>query len=428
MQRRRFLGMTAAGAATAALAPALTACGSGGPGSGTKKLKLIAADYGDNPSNSSKKYWDALVRDFEDQHSKIKVDVEVYSWTEVDKKVADLVAAGKAPDLAQIGAYADFAAAGKLYSADQLLTVPTQAEFIASIEKAGEVHRVQYGMPFVSSTRLLFCNKELFDKAGIAKAPETWDELQAAAKKLQANGVKIPFGLPLGPEEAPAETMMWFLAAGGGYTDANGVYTIAHDENVKALEWLRDELVAKKLTGPLDPARTNRQDVFDAFCKGDVGMLNGHPTLMQQADAKGIKYITAPLPGIKGKSKSTMGVADWMMAFKQNGNRDQIGAFLDFVYSTKNVLDFTGQYDLLPVTASASAKMAADSGRKRLRPFLDQLESAEFYPADKTSWAAVSKAIKEKIGSTVKTGGDPNSVLSEIEREANSLETASQGH
>ncbi|MEV6674105.1 extracellular solute-binding protein [Streptomyces sp. NPDC051162] len=419
--------MTAAGAATAALAPALTACGSDGPGSGTKKLKLIAADYGDNPSNSSKKYWDALVRDFEDQHGKIKVDVEVYSWTEVDKKVADLVAAGKAPDLAQIGAYADFAAAGKLYSADQLLTVPTQAEFIASIEKAGEVHRVQYGMPFVSSTRLLFCNKEHFDKAGITKAPETWDELQAAAKKLQANGVKIPFGLPLGPEEAPAETMMWFLAADGGYTDANGLYTIAHAENVKALEWLRDELVAKKLTGPLDPARTNRQEVFDAFCKGDVGMLNGHPTLMQQADAKGIKYITAPLPGIKGKSKSTMGVADWMMAFKQNGNRDAIGTFLDFVYSTKNVLDFTGQYDLLPVTSSASAKMAADPARKKLKLFLEQLESAEFYPADKTSWAAVSKAIKEKIGSTVKNGGDATSVLSEIEREANSLETASAG-
>lgn len=427
MQRRRFLGMTAAGAATAALAPTLTACGSSGPGSGTKKLKLIAADYGDKPSNSSKKYWDALVRDFEDKHGKIKVDVEVYSWTEVDKKVADLVAAGKAPDLAQIGAYADYAAAGKLYSVDQLLTVPTQAEFITSIEKAGEVHRVQYGMPFVSSTRLLFCNKDLFDKAGIAKAPESWDELQAAAKKLQANGVKIPFGLPLGPEEAPAETMMWFLSGGGGYTDANGGYTISRSENAKALDWLRDELVGKKLTGPGDPARTNRQDVFDAFCKGDVGMLNGHPTLMQQAKAKGIKYITAPLPGIKGRSKSTMGVADWMMAFKQNGNRDQIGTFLDFVYSTQNVLDFTGQYDLLPVTSSASAKMHADDSRKELRPFLEQLENAEFYPADKTSWAAVSKAIKEKIGDTVKTGGDAASVLSEIEREANSLENASQG-
>lgn len=423
MQRRRFLGLTAAGAATAAMAPALTACGSATPG-GAKKLKLIAADYGDNPSNTSKKYWESLVSDFESKNSKIKVDVEVYSWTEVDKKVADLVAAGKAPDMAQIGAYADFAAAGKLYSAEQLLSIPTQADFISSISKAGEVHRVQYGLPFVSSTRLLFFNKTLFAKAGILKAPESWDELQSAAIKLKAAGVKIPFGLPLGPEEAPAETMMWMLSAGGGYTDKNGAYTIASPENVKAFKWLRDELVAKGLTGPGDPARTNRQEVFAAFCRGEVGMLNGHPTLMQQAEAKSVKYDTAPLPGSSGKSKATMGVADWMMAFKQNGNRDQIGTFLNYLYQKDNVLAFTSQYDLLPVTTSASREMAQLRADQKLWPFLAQLESAEFYPADKTSWAKVSKTLKEKIGGAVQPNSDPEGILSEVQREADATEIA----
>ncbi|MBB5118031.1 ABC transporter substrate-binding protein [Streptomyces eurocidicus] len=423
MQRRRFLGLTATGAATAALAPALTACGS--EGSGTTTLKLVAADYGDKPGNSSKKYWDTLAREFHEQHGKIKIDVEVYSWNDVDKKVAEMVEAGKAPDLAQIGAYADFAAEGKLYSAEQLLTVPTQADLIASIAKAGEVHRVQYGLPFVSSTRLLFCNKTLFAQAGIAKPPESWDELKAAATKLKAvKGVTMPFGLPLGPEEAPAETMLWMLSGGGGYTDHNGAYVIYSPENVKTFEWLRDDLVGAGLTGSGDPARTNRQDVFDAFCRGEVGMLHGHPTLMQQANAKGVKFITAPLPGIKGKAKSTMGVADWMMAFKQNGHREQIGQFLDFVYSTKNVLDFTGQYDLLPVTSSALAAMHGDDKHKDLRQFLEQVENATFYPADKTSWAQVSKELKEKIGSVVKKGGDPSSVLSEIKRDADAREIA----
>ncbi|MFD0383650.1 extracellular solute-binding protein [Streptomyces stramineus] len=348
----------------------------------------------------------------------MKIDVSVYSWTEVDKKVADMVEEGKAPDMAQIGAYADFAAAGKLYSADQLLSIATQADMIASIAHAGEVHRVQYGMPFVSSSRLLFCNKTLFAKAGIAKAPESWDDLQAAAAKLKGIGVPMPFGLPLGPEEAPAETMLWMLSGGSGYTDSTGSYSIDSAENVKTFNWLRDDFVGKGLTGSGDPSRTNRQEVFDAFCKGDVGMLNGHPTLMRQADAKGIKYMMAPLPGIKGTAKSAMGVADWMMAFKQNGHREQIGKFLDFVYSTKNVLTFTGQYDLLPVTTSASEAMRKDAGREKLRQFLDQMDNAEFYPADKTSWAKVSKALKEKIGSTVKSGGDPASVLSEIQRDA----------
>ncbi|MEV4439276.1 extracellular solute-binding protein [Streptomyces sp. NPDC049577] len=408
------------------MAPALTACGSGGPG-GDKRLKVVAADYGDNAANSSKKYWEALARDFESKNSGIKVDVEVLSWTEVDKHVADLVQAGKAPDIAQIGAYADFAAAGKLYSADQMLSIPTQADMITSIAKAGEVHRIQYGLPFVASTRLLFYNKTLFAKAGIARAPQSWDEIQAAAVKLQKAGVKIPYGLPLGPEEAPAETMLWMLSAGGGYTDKNGAYTIDRDENIRAFEWLRDELVGKGLTGPGDPARTNRQEVFDAFCRGEVGMLNGHPTLMQlAAKSKGVSFEMAPLPGAKGLSKSTMGVADWIMAFKQNGHREECGKFLDFVYAKKNVLAFTGQYDLLPVTTSASQAMHEDPAHKNLQQFLEQLENAEFYPADKTSWAKVSKALKEQIGATVKKGGDPASVLGEIQRDANATENAGQ--
>ena len=47
-----------------------------------------------------------------------------------------------------------------------------------------------------------------------------------------------------------------------------------------------------------------------------------------------------PLPGRDGPSQDSLGVADWMMAFKQNGHGEQIGDFLDFVYSEKNVLAF----------------------------------------------------------------------------------------
>ncbi|WP_043487099.1 MULTISPECIES: extracellular solute-binding protein [Streptomyces] len=423
MQRRRFLGLTAAGAATAAIAPALTACGNESPGSGQVTLKVVAADYGDSSANSSQKYWDRLARQFEAEHDNIKVDVTILSWTEIDKKVADMVKRGEAPDIAQIGAYADFAAAGKLYRADQMLSIPTQAGFIESIARAGEVKRVQYGLPFVSSARLFFYNQKLFDEAGVTSVPETWAELKAAAVKLKGIGVKIPYGLPLGPEESQGEALMWMLGGGGGYADANGSYTIDSTANIKTMEWVRDELVGEGLTGPDAPGRTNRQDIFDAFTRGEVGMLNGHPTLMQQADGHGIKYGTAPLPGRDGKSRATMGVADWIMAFKQNDNRRQAGLFLDLLYSEQNVLDFTSQYDLLPVTTKASSTMRGDRKYKRLWKFLDELGTAEFYPVDKTSWATVQSDLKKKLGSVVSKGGDPAGVLSEIQRQADALET-----
>ncbi|WKX71055.1 extracellular solute-binding protein [Streptomyces sp. XD-27] len=407
------------------MTPALTACGNDS-GSGKTTLKLVAADYGDNTTNTSQRYWDRVTVAFEAEHPDLRIDVKVYSWTEVDRKVAEMVKAGDAPDLAQIGAYADYAAAGKLYRADQLLSIPTQASFVPSIAQAGKVRRVLYGLPFVASSRLLFYNKKLFAKAGIAEAPTTWEELQAAAEKLKSSGVKIPYGLPLGPEEAPAETMLWMLSGGGGYTDSNGSYVLDSPENIKTFEWLRDELVAKGLTGSRTPGRVNRQDLFDAFTRGEVGMLNGHPTLMKQAEGRGIDYDTAPLPTMDGKPKSTMGVEDWMMAFKQNGHQEEIGRFLNYVYNEENVLDFASRYDLLPVTTAASQAMRDDREFKRLWKFLDQMERAEFYPADKTSWASVSKALKKNIGATVAEGGDPMSVLGELQREADAAESSAR--
>ena len=148
-------------------------------------------------------------------------------------------------------------------------------------------------------------------------------------------------------------------------------------------------------------------------------MLNGHPTLMKQAAAKGVEVRHgAELPGTNGKAKATMGVADWMMAFKQNGHRDQVGKFLDFVYSEKNVLDFSGEYDLLPVTTSASEAMQADDKYTELHGFLEQLPNAEFYPVGKTSWPLITKTVKAKIGAAVGPRGNPSGVLTDIQNTA----------
>jgi multiple sugar transport system substrate-binding protein len=410
------LGMTAA----------LGGCGS--TGSSDVTLRLVAADYGDSAANSSKKYWDALVKEYEKQHSGVKIEVSVYSWNDVDRKVKEMVDAGEAPDLAQIGAYADYAAAGKLYPASDLLSIRTQADFLSQLSDAGQWKHTQYGIPFAASTRVLFYNKTLFAKAGITP-PTTWDDLAADAEALKGKGVKYPYALPLGPEEAQAETMQWLLSGdngGSGYTDDVGTYTIDSAANVETFTWLKDELVGKDLTGPVAPGKLNRADAFAAFADGQVGMLNGHPTLIQQASKKGVKFGMVPMPGRTGKARASMGVADWMMGFKQNGHADQIGDFLDFVYTEKNVLDFSRAYGLLPVTGSASNTMAASNAPtdKALHPFLEQLPTSELYPVGKTSWAAVSAAVKQNIGQAVAPGGSPAGVLTRLQSTATAADSS----
>ncbi|MFE2512572.1 extracellular solute-binding protein [Streptomyces naganishii] len=397
--------------------------GCGSTGSSGVTLRLVAADYGDSAANSSKKYWDRLAQEYESAHPGVKVQVSVYSWNDVDRKVKQMADAGDPPDMAQIGAYADYAAKGLLYKADDVLSIPVQADFLGQLSEAGQLRHVQYGIPFAASTRVLFYNKTLFAKANLTP-PTTWAELAADAAALKARGVKYPYALPLGPEEAQAETMQWLLGGGSGYTDDIGTYTIDSPQNVETFTWLRDELVGKGLTGPVAPGRLNRADAFDAFANGEVGMLNGHPTLMQQADKKGVKFGMVPMPGRNGTPKSTMGVADWMMAFKKSGHREQIGDFLDFVYSEKNVLAFSREYDLLPVTGSASEAMDAAEQDKALRPFLSELPLAQLYPVGKTSWAQVSADVKKQIGRAVAPDGSPAAVLGQLQATATAADSA----
>ncbi|MGW2748378.1 extracellular solute-binding protein [Streptomyces sp. NPDC001450] len=234
--------------------------------------------------------------------------------------------------------------------------------------------------------------------------------------------VPIPYGLPLGAEESQTETLSWLLSGGGGYTDDAGGYAFDSPENVRTLDWIARQLVRPGLTGP-DPVGTDRQDAYDSFTRGETGMLNGDRSLMRRAAGSGIRFAVAPVPGRTGPSSSVTGVTDWMMAFKQNKHRRQIGVFLDFVYRDANVQAFADRYDTLPVTTSAAEAMSADRARRPLQVYLDQLPGARFCPVGKRSWGAVLVKLKSLVGWAVAKNGDPDGVLKNLQDTARALES-----
>ncbi|MGX1127965.1 multiple sugar transport system substrate-binding protein [Streptomyces glaucescens] len=419
--RPRLFDATASIAALGLLGSLVTACGSSGSDGDQTTLRLVAAEYGNSPATSSKAYWDKLTTAFTAAHPGKKVEVTLYPWADVDREVTRMVEEGNAPDVALMGAYSDFAAQGRLYAAGELLTVRAESNFLPPLAEAGSVRDTLYGLPFVASSRLLFYNEELFDKAG-TKPPKTWSELKAAAQALKDSGVPYPYALPLGPEEAHAEALIWELSNGGGYADDSGGYSIASEPNTQTFRWIKDNLVTPGLTGPVPPAELNRQDAFAAFLRGEVGMLNGYPSLLHEARAKGIKVGTLSMPVSDTLSDDqvppSVGVADWMMVFKNEGNRELAGDFLEFVYKDENLNEFAGRYHLLPSTVTAtqtSKDAAADPSGER---FLTALRGARLYPVNEPSWLQVSNIIKRNIGEAVAPSADPKAVLEDIAQQA----------
>ena len=154
---------------------------------GNVTLKLVAADYGDSEANSSQKYWDKLVKAYEKKNPGIKVEVSVYSWNEVDAKVkTDGRRRGGPRHGADRRVRRLRRRRGSSTRSTSCSPYPTQADFVSQLAEAGEVGGSQYGMPFASSTRLLFYNKKLFDEAGLTPAADSWSELAADAAALKS--------------------------------------------------------------------------------------------------------------------------------------------------------------------------------------------------------------------------------------------------
>ena len=406
----RFSGGIAL-AAVAALA--LAGCGSSGSSSGaaaggTTTLKLVVADYGTGPANASAKYWGTIITAFEASHPSIKVNVTSIPWTNFDQQVQTMIQNKQYPDITEGDYFSNYAQQGLLYSASDVLSDP--GNLLPAFKAQGTYNGVQYGMPFTTSSRTLFYNKKLFAQAGIMTAPKTWADVEADAAKIKKLG-KIGFGLPLGSEEAQAESMLWMLGDGGGYQTA-GKYTINSPANVEAFTFLKG-MVAAGDTEP-DPGTVDRTPLWEQFAQGSIGMINGSPALIPIIQSAGVlkaaDWTSVPIAGKAGPLTTTLGVCDNVAAFKPNGHEAQIKEFLDFAYQDKYQLAFDNEYDLLPATTTAAKALASNPV---FAPFLTALPNSVQYPSD-TAWANVKTKIQDTIGTAVT--GSPTTVLSQLEQ------------
>ena len=180
--------LAAAVAISAAAAVVLSGCGSSGGGSnnGATTLKLVAADYGTGPSNTSSKYWQAIADAFHQANPKITVKVQVINWNDFDNQVQTMVQNKQYPDITEGDYFSNYAQEGLLYKTSDVFSNPSN--LLQVFTNLGSYNGAQYGMPFTTSSRTLFYNKKLFQQAGITSAPQTWNDIQTDAAKIKAHG------------------------------------------------------------------------------------------------------------------------------------------------------------------------------------------------------------------------------------------------
>jgi len=420
---KRLVILAATGlAASLALSACSSSKSSGGSSSssGSSKpvtISLLAPNYGSTDKDDTKLYWQQIINDFQAKYPNVKVDLQMATWDNLATKLTTAVQNNDAPDLFEGGGYADVAAQGLLYKASDIVSPQTVSNLIPHVAQLGQTKghdgsQAQYGIPFTTSTRALFYNTALFQQAGITAAPQTWADLAADAAKIKALG-KTGFGLPLGSEEAQAETYLWTLGNGGGYKDASGKWAINSPANVETFQWLTDNLVKPGLTES-DPATKKRTDLWKDFAAGNIGMINGSPSLLPilKEGSIGDNWKAAPIAGKTGALTSPLGVADFIEAFNTHPDHKQaIGEFLDFALQKKYQEQFDNEYDLLPATQDAATDLSTQN--PALKPFIDALPTAAWYPSSDPNWDPASQKVKDIVGKAVTS--DPKGVLDQIQ-------------
>jgi len=415
--------MTALIAGAGAAALVLSAC-SGGSGSGTAgggsssgaakvtSIKLVAAEY-------SKDHTAAFWKQFADKYKAktgITLDVQVVSWDSIDQQSSTMIQNNNAPDLLNLNVYASYAKDKLLYSADEVLAPAIKADVLDAFVKSGTYQGKMYGMPDLSSARALFYNKDLFTKAGIANPPKTWDEFEADAKKIQALGSgNIGYAMPLGPEESQGEFSIWTFNNGGDWKTA-GKWSINSPKNVDTLTFLKKLSVTDKVTQN-NPGKTNRAQAFDLFKSGKAGMVVGFSPLAGALDTdKKVNYAVAPMPTKEaGGTPQTFGVTDYLMSFKKPGNQAAVKAFYDLYYQKDQVNQFIKAEGFLPVTKSGLEIFASDP---KLKVYLATLPNIHLTPTDDPTWDKVKLAVQQNIGAGVSANGDPQAVLTALQKTA----------
>ncbi|WP_313999513.1 extracellular solute-binding protein [uncultured Paenibacillus sp.] len=336
----------------------LTACASGGNdsgngGNGGNGGGNTAAGGGNAPAGDTKKvtieYWhtysdqeekvltEEIKPLFEKENPGIELKLTRMPYEGLKEQVIAGVAGDAAPDLmrmdiiwvpefAKMGALADVS---KLDGFEELKGSVFEAPLATNAYEGG-----YYGVPLNTNTKIAIYNKAVLDEIGVTKAPETMDELVAAAKLAVEKGK--PGGIGIGGANVWAASP-YFWSLGGqltneDYTKAEGY--LNSPASVKALEtivqWNKDGLVTPTILG-------GEPGSWDGMKNNDYLMIDDGPwfysILMNEADStfKPMEQtVRGLIPAGEGGSRSVVG-GENLVTFANSKNKEAAWTFMKWM-------------------------------------------------------------------------------------------------
>ncbi|MHC3130379.1 MAG: sugar ABC transporter substrate-binding protein [Candidatus Bathyarchaeota archaeon] len=255
----------------------------------------------------------------------IEVDFIMVPWGQALDKLMTMVGGGDAPDIAYVGSrwIPKFAASGIIAPID--IPGDRKAEYYESIWPMVTWNGEIYGVPRAFSTKALYYNTELFQQVGIEGPPETWAELEAAAKKISEETDAA--GYALAGQKGVSTTTQFFnflFQNGGSVFDEDGNVTINNANGIETLKFY----IGLAEYAEEGPTAWQREELWSLFADGKVGMYVSGPWRAAAFEDAGVPFKTALQPSGPNGSSSTTLVSDSLIVLSQSEHLDMAQEFV----------------------------------------------------------------------------------------------------
>lgn len=275
----------------------------------------------------------------------------------------------------------------------------------------GEMDGARYGLPWNSSTPVLYYNASAFRQRGL-EPPETWDDFVHAAERLTTRRTQ---GFIAMSESWIFELMV--TTRGGNLVTETGEPNFTSPEAIAALTMLRDltqqrhaipRSYAEVTYAMLDFVRTRGMMIF--------GSIANWPSARRFSI--GFDVAAAPVP-TGGSQAVPLGGAQ--LVIPRGASDEEVAgaiAFWEFLMEPENVASWVRASYYIPVRRAALPLLDAwyDEDPNR-RAALEQLEHAQPRPrvAAFSDWR---NYLDEAIERVIKGGADPERALQEAQQQA----------
>ncbi len=345
-------------------------------------------------------FWDLaviepIVAQFEAENPGIKVEVEQLTWKSGLEKIQAAVASGTQPDLCELGStwLPRFSYEGVL---DDVTGVYMAERDSFLMWDSGLYDGRCYGLPWVQGSRVLFVNRDLFRRAGLDPdhAPETWDELLAAARKITTLGSAIyGFGQNIGERYVLYKKFMAFAWGNGGDVfDEQGNVVVNSPEMIAALEFYL-QLAPYSLQ--------EKQEVLDQYFKtGRLGMqISGAWNIKNyKLEAPNLDYMVAlvPKPARDHGVHASFAGAEMLVVFKASPRREAALKLARFLQSYPQARAVSLAAGSVFPAATATMRDSTFMSDPRLRVFVEQAFTSRTPPAH-PGWVEMEEVIDRAV-------------------------------